>query len=180
MSNPRKWQRREYEQVALAAVGKTRTMVLFWARQCRKSTTLGSIGFREMLEYPGRRVIAASASLLLFVVDASDPSFRSQLDVTRKVLGEVGATDVPSLLVLNKRDRLGPDELAALKAEYPDAVILSTRNKDDLQALRERPPQDRLPAAGRHVVRLEGGVPDALALYGGAVKDRLIERQEHV
>jgi GTP-binding protein HflX len=29
---------------------------------------------------------AASASLLLFVVDASDPSFRSQLDVTRKVL----------------------------------------------------------------------------------------------
>ena len=81
---------------------------------------------------------AASASLLLFVVDASDPSFRSQLDVTRKVLGEVGATDVPSLLVLNKRDRLGTNELAALKAEYPDAVILSTRNKDDLQALRER------------------------------------------
>ena len=31
---------------------------------------------------------AASASLLLFVVDASDPSFRSQLDVTRKVLGK--------------------------------------------------------------------------------------------
>ena len=81
---------------------------------------------------------AASASLLLFVVDASDPSFRSQLDVTRKVLAEVGATDVPSLLVLNKRDRLGPEELAALKAEYPDAIVLSTRNKDDLQALRER------------------------------------------
>ncbi len=81
---------------------------------------------------------AASASLLLFVVDASDPSFRSQLEVTRKVLAEVGATDVPSLLVLNKRDRLAPDELAALKAEYPDAFLLSTRNKDDLQALRER------------------------------------------
>ncbi len=81
---------------------------------------------------------AASASLLLFVVDASDPSFRSQLDVTRKVLAEVGARDVPSLLVLNKRDRLGPDELAALQTEYPDAVLLSTRSKDDLQALRER------------------------------------------
>ena len=81
---------------------------------------------------------AASASLLLFVVDASDPSFRTQLDVTQKVLAEVGATDVPSLLVLNKQDRLGPDELAALKAEYPDAFFLSTRNKSDLQALRER------------------------------------------
>jgi GTP-binding protein HflX len=54
------------------------------------------------------------------------------------VLAEVGATDVPSLLVLNKRDRLAPDALAALQAEYPDAFLLSTRNKDDLQALRER------------------------------------------
>lgn len=81
---------------------------------------------------------AASASLLLFVVDASDPSFRSQLDVTRTVLAEVGATDIPSLVLLNKRDRLGPDELAALKAEYPDAFFLSTRSQDDLQALRER------------------------------------------
>ena len=80
---------------------------------------------------------AASASLLLFVVDASDPSFRSQLDVTRKVLAEVGATDIPSLLVLNKQDRLGPDDLASLKVEYPDAVFLSTRSKADLQALRE-------------------------------------------
>ncbi len=81
---------------------------------------------------------AASASLLLFVVDASDPSFRSQLDVTRTVLAEVGATDIPSLVVLNKQDRLGPDERAALKAECPDAFFLSTRSKDDLQALRER------------------------------------------
>ncbi len=81
---------------------------------------------------------AANASLLLFVVDASDPSFRSQLEVTRKVLAEVGATESPGLLVLNKRDRLSPEELAALKADYPDAVLLSTRSKEDLQALRER------------------------------------------
>jgi len=81
---------------------------------------------------------AAGASLVLFVVDASDPSFRSQLDVTRKVLAEVGATEIPSLLVLNKRDRLGPDELASLKGEYPDAVCLSTRSQEDLQTLRER------------------------------------------
>lgn len=81
---------------------------------------------------------AAGASLVLFVVDASDPSFRSQLEVTQKVLAEVGATDIPSLLVLNKRDRLGPDDIASLKTEYPDAVPLSTRSQDDLAALRER------------------------------------------
>ncbi len=81
---------------------------------------------------------AASASLVLFVVDASDPSFRSQLEVTRMVLAEVGATDVPHLLVLNKQDRLGPDALDSLKVEYPDAVLVSTRSQDDLKLLRER------------------------------------------
>lgn len=81
---------------------------------------------------------AACASLVLFVVDASDPSFRSQLEVTRKVLAEVGATDIPSLLVLNKRDRLGPAAIASLNSEFPDAVFLSTRSQDDLHALRDR------------------------------------------
>lgn len=81
---------------------------------------------------------AAGASLLLFVVDAADPSFRSQLEVTRKVLAEVGASGVPGLLVMNKQDRLGPEAIASLKAEYPDAVFLSTRSKEDVNALRER------------------------------------------
>jgi hypothetical protein len=59
------WQRRRYQQVALVAARKTRVLGLFWARQCRKSTTLGEIAFDEMSRDPGRRVIAASASLLL-------------------------------------------------------------------------------------------------------------------
>lgn len=60
----KKWKRREYQTVALATARKARTMVLFWARQCRKSTTLGDIGFDQMSREPGRNVIAASASLL--------------------------------------------------------------------------------------------------------------------
>ena len=44
----------------------------------------------------------------------------------------------PIFSVLNKQDRLGPEELASLKAEYPDAVLLSTRSKEDVKALRER------------------------------------------
>ena len=59
------WTRRPYEKAALAAVRSVRTLVLLWARQCRKSTTLGAIAFDEMSRAPGRRVIAASASLLL-------------------------------------------------------------------------------------------------------------------
>ncbi|MDZ4676712.1 MAG: GTPase HflX [Oligoflexia bacterium] len=80
---------------------------------------------------------AVSASLLLFVVDSADPSFRSQLEVTQKVLAEVGATDVPSRLILNKKDLLTIEDLTTLKMEYPDAVFISTKSKEDLKALRE-------------------------------------------
>lgn len=81
---------------------------------------------------------ALNASLLLFVVDSSDPTFRSQLEVTKTVLAEVGATEVPSFLVLNKIDRLSAEELAKLKEEFPEAIFLSTRNPEDLKSLRER------------------------------------------
>lgn len=81
---------------------------------------------------------ALNASLLLFVVDSSDPSFRSQLEVTQKVLAEVGANETPSLLVLNKRDRLTPEKAQELKTEYPDAIMISTRDKADLNYLRDK------------------------------------------
>lgn len=81
---------------------------------------------------------ALHASLLLFVVDSSDVSFRSQLEVTQSVLAEVGATEVPSLLVLNKKDRLTPEQMTALKAEFPEAVMISTRDKDDLKMMRDK------------------------------------------
>ena len=80
---------------------------------------------------------ALNASLLLYVVDSSDPTFRSQLEVTQKVLSEVGVQDTPSKMVLNKIDRLSAEELAVLQTEYPEAIFLSTRNAVDLNNLRE-------------------------------------------
>ena len=80
---------------------------------------------------------ALEASLLLYVADASDPTFRSQLDVTRTVLSEIGAQAVPSRLLLNKVDRLDEGEIAALEAEHPDAIFLSAKRPADVAALRE-------------------------------------------
>lgn len=79
---------------------------------------------------------ALNADLLLYVVDASDPTFRSQLEVTKTVLGEIGATETPSRLILNKRDQLMPAEIESLRREYPDAIFLSTRDPADLAMLR--------------------------------------------
>lgn len=81
---------------------------------------------------------ANNAELLLFVVDSSDPSFRSQLEVTQSVLAEVGATEAPRLLVLNKRDRLSTDESQSLRQEFPEALMISTRDAGDLKMLREK------------------------------------------
>ncbi len=81
---------------------------------------------------------ALNASLLLYVVDSADPSFRSQLEVTQKTLEEVGVKDTPALLILNKRDRLSEEEAEALRLEFPDAIQLSTRDPQDVLKLRER------------------------------------------
>lgn len=79
---------------------------------------------------------ALHASLLLYVVDSSDPTFRSQLQVTKEVLHEVGVQDTQSLLILNKVDRLSENEITSLKAEFPEAILLSAKNPNDVASLR--------------------------------------------
>ncbi len=78
---------------------------------------------------------AHDASLLLYVVDASDPSFRVQLDVVHEVLAEVGVEESKKLLVLNKSDQLSAEQQQALMAEFPDAMMTSTRNPADIKKL---------------------------------------------
>ena len=80
---------------------------------------------------------ALEASLLLFVVDASDPTYESQLEVSRSVLREIGADAVPSRLLLNKIDRVSEADRDALRERHPDAILLSSRSPEDVAALRE-------------------------------------------
>jgi len=76
---------------------------------------------------------ALEASLLVHVVDASDPGFERQLAVTEEVLDEIGAKNVPRLLVFNKIDR-GGDEVA-LRAKYPGCIVMSARREGDIARL---------------------------------------------
>lgn len=85
---------------------------------------------------------ALSASLLLHVIDAGDPGFEMQLEVTDKVLAEIGADDVPSIRVFNKIDYLeGEVEQTARKAElqakYPGCIVLSARRKNEVAELHQ-------------------------------------------
>lgn len=81
---------------------------------------------------------AAEAQLLLHVIDAADPAFRTQMEVTRELLGEIGANEAPTLLVLNKADRLDAPRRAALQAEFPGAALMSAHDPGDVARLHER------------------------------------------
>jgi GTPase len=90
---------------------------------------------------------ALDASLLLHVIDASDPGFERQREVTDKVLEEIDAHTLPRIRVFNKIDFVGaglpPEEALAaqlactqrLREQYPDCVVMSARNPDDVSRL---------------------------------------------
>ena len=83
---------------------------------------------------------ALEASLLAHVVDASDPGFERQLEVTAEVLAEIGAGEVPRLLVFNKIDRIGDEvarkqAVAALLARWPEAFVMSAKDEADVARL---------------------------------------------
>jgi GTP-binding protein HflX len=66
------------------------------------------------------------AELLLHVVDGSAPEPDAQIEAVRAVLEEIGAQDVPELLVINKADR-APRAAAAVADAHPGAVLVSAR-----------------------------------------------------
>ncbi len=83
---------------------------------------------------------AAEASLLLHVVDASDPGFERQLAVTEEVIAEIGAGKVPRLIVFNKIDRVGDakvqaERAKALRAQFPRCLVVSAIDKDGVARL---------------------------------------------
>jgi GTP-binding protein HflX len=85
---------------------------------------------------------ALGASLLLHIIDAGDPGFEAQLEVTDNVLAEIGADSVPRIRVFNKIDYLddavGQEERTAeLQAKYPGCIVISARREDDIAELHQ-------------------------------------------
>jgi len=68
---------------------------------------------------------SVEADLLLHVVDAANPGFPEQIAQVQRVLQEIGASDVPQLLVFNKLDAI-PEERQPLSSH--DAFQLDERS----------------------------------------------------
>jgi GTPase len=104
----------------------------------------------------------SEASLLVIVVDASDPERELQLETTVQILEHMGAYEIPRFYVFNKLDQLdsfpNSDELARWSGGQPWAV-LSTRDADAIAKLEAA----LLQAVRREDTELTAFVPYAAA-----------------
>jgi GTP-binding protein HflX len=76
--------------------------------------------------------------LLLHVVDSSNESAEEQIKAVNQILREIGCADKPSLLVLNKVDRVRDRSfLDVLMKHHPRAVSISAATGQGLDALSE-------------------------------------------
>src|SRR5271156_6072896 len=86
--------------------------------------------FRSTLEE------TAEADLIVHVVDGSDPEPEAQIAAVRGVLAEIGAANVPELVVVNKIDAADPVVLQALRAREPGSISVSAKTGAGPAALR--------------------------------------------
>ena len=109
------------------------------------------------------------ASVLLHVIDASDPTWEEHREVVDEVLADLGVHDAEMVHVFNKMDLLPADQAEAFEARMaeliPGSVFVSSVKPGGLEALRgrllalqqaSRPVQEfRVPAAdGRTLAEL--------------------------
>jgi GTP-binding protein HflX len=87
---------------------------------------------------------AADADLLLHVVDAANPGFPEQIAQVQSVLHEIGAGQVPQVLVFNKLDALAPSQrprhmqdLFDLEGRSVPRLFVSARTGEGLPQLRQ-------------------------------------------
>ncbi|MEX2424033.1 MAG: GTPase HflX [Acidimicrobiia bacterium] len=93
------------------------------------------------------------ANLLLHVVDASDPDPDGQIEAVHIVLQEIGADDMPELVVFNKIDSADAASLGRLRNLHPEAAFISARTGEGIEDLL-RMVSERL-AEGTVVLRLQ-------------------------
>ncbi|MFD7073920.1 GTPase HflX [Nocardioides sp. NPDC059952] len=84
--------------------------------------------FRSTLEE------VADADLVVHVVDGSHPDPEGQLAAVREVFAEIGASEVPELVVINKADISDPLVIARLLRAEPHSVAVSAKTGEGVDA----------------------------------------------
>ena len=105
----------------------------------------------------------AYADLLLHVVDVSDEDWRIQAETVDRVVAQLGAQDIPRLMVYNKADKCEPDAIPYFRPDEGVAISAKTgEGIDNLLAAIEH-----ALGRGKHKVKL------CIPYSDGAVLDML-------
>ena len=108
----------------------------------RVYTLTDTVGFVRHLPHDLVEAFASTleesteADLLVHVVDGSDPDPVGQIDAVRGVLADIGAAEIPELIVINKVDQASAEALTMLRTSYPDAMFVSARTGKGMDELR--------------------------------------------
>nr|WP_229787948.1 GTPase HflX [Nocardioides luteus] len=84
--------------------------------------------FRSTLEE------VADADLVVHVVDGSHPDPEGQLAAVREVFADIGAAEVPELVVINKADIADPLVISRLLRAEPHSVAVSAKTGEGIDA----------------------------------------------
>jgi GTPase len=149
-------------------------------RHCTVADTVGFVrhlphhlieAFRSTLEE------VTDADLVVHVVDGSDPHPEDQLSAVREVLSEIGAGNLPELVVINKADIADPLQIATLRRREPDALVVSAHSGEGIEELLQRL-DARLP---RPEIEVDVIVPyDRGDLVAAAHSDGEVLSEEHL
>jgi len=117
---------------------------LVWLKQNSQVLLTDTVGFIRNLphnliaSFKSTLDVAVQADLLLIVVDASYPHVHDHLKVCYDTLKEIGAEDVPALLILNKCDKDSSDTaILHLTEKYPQAIPISAKTGYGLDVLKQ-------------------------------------------
>ena len=80
----------------------------------------------------------ADSDLIIHVVDASHPDPSGQIATVRNVIGEVGARNIPELIVYNKIDLADETQRMALRGMEPNSIAVSARTGEGIEELMQR------------------------------------------
>ena len=125
---------RAYVADQLFATLDTTTRQLYLGDSTRSVSLSDTVGFIRDLPhglidaFEATLQEAADADLLLHVVDASNIDFPEQMAEVQRVLRDIGASDVPQILIFNKLDAVPSERRpVTLKDQYDEDGIIMDR-----------------------------------------------------
>ena len=124
------------------------------------------------------------ADLLLHVVDISHSEAEAQINAVDKVLTDLEADDIPTIMIFNKIDQLeSEDQMLMLQTRYTEAIPISAQRGDGIPELMEML-AERFASQGTtinlHIPYKDGKVLDMLYKHGTVLNTEYADEAVHV